>query len=603
MAAKKFTSRLANGTYETKEILAIGLARGGVVFHDGGGAEPSKVVSRFMRDTRSTVSNYRSRDAITALKFGSLGKDSDGRERTGLALGRATWDYPGENTTLLEVIEPSKDSWAATAGEPVLWWGRADVYNDDRRAPYSFDFGRLSNDSQEVHLAVGWIEDGMWHAKCGLEITSKKNINGSAVRAPACRPKVTVHKVLDSKGEKLGRNAAPLAQSVDTRSEGHWGSDPAAVDSLGTRPADAVQFVPQPDGKSLILVSDFAADKNYLLSPPQSAGGTLKRVAFDEGKKELTGSDMRSWFPGYKNATIKIENTSQTEVEVQLNSSADPTRGCWSQTRIDNGTPALPNATPVLVKAGQTTGSYNTSARVSGDCASGDNRYAFLTVQPAGKPELRTTVKIEVKSSDSATRLVLNSTQFGNGALSFALTPVSEPSKANLGSYTLTVKKAADAPTPDPDRLPEAVATRLTAEKDPDSEWDDRDVDHPDRPVYRIDVKGPTWIIPNAGQPHDAPDSNTLTEAVLPPMTVRGSADDGKNWTDLGQLRPTTQPTRDPAKPTHITLGASTFYWQNTLGAPTYTSFAIHTGNAQTPHTTVNLTPTGETPETLKPPK
>ncbi|MFD9459165.1 hypothetical protein ACFWBC_39650, partial [Streptomyces sp. NPDC059985] len=31
--------------------------------------------------------------------------------------------------------------------------------------------------------------------------------------------------------------------------------------------------------------------------------------------------------------------------------------------------------------------------------------------------------------------------------------------------------------------------------------------------------------------------------------------------------------------------------------------FAIHTGNAQTPHTTVNLTPTGETPETLKPPK
>ena len=100
--------------------------------------------------------------------------------------------------------------------------------------------------------------------------------------------------------------------------------------------------------------------------------------------------------------------------------------------------------------------------------------------------------------------------------------------------------------------------------------------DDPCRPVYRFDVTGAQWTVPGVG----AGQAHARLTAQIPAMTAQGSTDGGKTWTDLGQLMPATAPSLTGQT---VTLGPSSFYWQDPVTAAAAPAVAAAAGGSQCP--------------------
>lgn len=303
-----------------------------------------------------------------------------------------------------------------------------------------------------------------------------------------------------------------------------------------------------------------------------------------------TDTEMQQWFPGYGAGRLTIHNTTNVPVTVQLYSSSTSASGCWLNADVTTTAgnviaSALPASTPATLAAGATSPTYfvgSLTGGSDGDCfpTRGDNpgfnRYAYLVVTPAGDPADERIIKFLVGDDDDALSIPQ---QVGASAdpdhsasvLSTQLTgPAHAVGNGDWGAWTLTVSggagdgRVSTAPTVTGQQLTSAPIDPAAADPDPTAP------DDPYRPVYRFDVSGAQWA---QGSASDEVDTQ------VPAMVVQGLV--GENWVTLGKLMPPTA-TRSAAGTSDsvVTLGPSSFYWQNPPGAAPVTQVQVGFGGS-----------------------
>ncbi|MER7960071.1 hypothetical protein [Streptomyces sp. NPDC096030] len=276
-------------------------------------------------------------------------------------------------------------------------------------------------------------------------------------------------------------------------------------------------------------------------------GADLEAVPLSLGVTEATDHEIRSWFPGYKSLRLNVVNTTGKALEVRLKSSDSADRGCWSNIRVGERT-AFP-ASYSVAPGGQSPdfASVVLTAGPGGVCGTEERRFGYVEVQAAGDPGSRSVVKLkQEKDQLSAVE------QVGRGALK-----ITAGNRGGIGGgeQQLVVSSPAD---PDAVRAPQVTGKRLTTTSaDGDAA----------RPVYRFDVSDAAWKVPGA--------DTDLTDTQLPAMTVQASTN-GLVWDDLGKLKPVTAPSLSGDV---VTLGKSSFYWENTKDARQYTKIRVKSGD------------------------
>jgi hypothetical protein len=90
-----------------------------------------------------------------------------------------------------------------------------------------------------------------------------------------------------------------------------------------------------------------------------------------------------------------------------------------------------------------------------------------------------------------------------------------------------------------------------------------------------MDVSGARWKVPGADK---------IVGATIPALQVQASTGDGQ-WDSLGLLKPVAAPKADGDV---VTLGDSSFYWQNLPGKPKYTQIRVLAGNQLSRTTEMN---------------
>ncbi|MER7960068.1 hypothetical protein [Streptomyces sp. NPDC096030] len=504
------------GAVNGVETLAVGQSLGGVRLyntHDLG------YQGTLFEDWKRH--NYMSwgRDLVTAVKFSKKAavRTAEGTQVTGLAVGRLAYHSPSDGyhrTHSLYMVDP--------AAKKTLWqdvdstdWGSGEI-----KAPTALAF-----DDENRRLAVSW-----WHEKHA----DKENPRRELLQV----------RNQDS-GEPVQTSAEPMA---------------AASRLTYVRTGTA--------SKPHLVVGAQNSSDNQVLAPRVS--GHLEPLTLratditdDKDRTRLTDASMRQWFPGYKSLKLSLVNTTGRALEARLKSGDAGDRGCWSNVQVGDR-PAFPAAGFTPVPADGKPAEFASAlltAGPDGGCDTESRRYAYVELQPAGEPGLRTIVKLQQKGSE----LSLPGETAGNGALN-----VTSGSKAGAGLGEFELKVAPAAGQPLAERAPKIAATRLTTSS--------FDGDGSQRPVFRFDVSDAAWKVPGADK--------GLSEARIPAMTAQGTVN-GLVWEDLGKLKPAAAPSLSGDV---LTLGKSSFYWENTKDARQYTKIRVTAdGKASQPVTLADL--------------
>lgn len=372
--------------------------------------------------------------------------------------------------------------------------------------------------------------------------------------------------------------AYPLSVTFGRRSDGRlvgaWGynngsvliGDPQTVsaDALaqGTSPAgiSVMNTLPRPDGS---LPDDYAVAMQttsditgplvggmWRWTPGQSAL-VAQNVAVDANGNSVTavlGRDAyRSWWPGFKQGRFTVRNNSEEQITVSLRARTNPGYGCWwAGTWADAG--PFPDSGLTLA-AGQTSTDYVMGAYTAGTdgkCAATDvtgEWRGYLVVTPVARPADARLVNLHLQRD-----WTLDVSDQTGG--STTVTAAKTGQLAALGGWEVTVDTP-DAPTATaaPQVTPTVLTTTLRGRAT----------------VYRFDVKALKWTVPTAANP--------ALQAVVPPLQVEGLS--GTTWSALGYLMPITRLTGNGSS---VTVGAGTFYWENTSAA-TYSQIRVRAGS------------------------
>ncbi|MER7958614.1 hypothetical protein [Streptomyces sp. NPDC096030] len=505
------------GVVDGVETLAAGQSAGGVRFYSMEDLGPRGAM--FEDWNRSSHGGW-GRDLVTAVKFSGAGavRTPDGAQVTGLAVGRLTYDVEQHSTHSLYMTDP--------AAKKTLWQDVESAHygSGEMKSPVAFAF-----DDDNGRLAVSW-----WHEK---------------------------HDDDESRREPLEvRDAASGAVQQ---------TEPQTGDQL-LGPSARLSYVKSgSNGESHLIFGARGGQENQVFR--KGEGDRLSPIALSGGRYAGDDAAVRAWFPGYRSVKLNIKNNSGEPIEARLvsNSQAEY-RGCWNNTGVGSATP-FPSGSFARVEPGGQTATHSSAVLTSGPsgtCAQPESRYSYVEIQPAGKPGLRSIVKIQDQSGGKG---IAFPEQAGGGALKITAEP---KGGGGLGEHQLTVSGAG---APQAVRAPQVTAKRLTTTSaDGDA----------GRPVYRFDVSDAAWQVPGA--------DTSLTETQLPAMTAQGTVN-GLVWEDLGLLKPVTAPRQDGDT---ITLGKTSFYWENEKNATQYTKIRVKSGvKASQPVTLKDLPAPAALPE------
>ena len=330
-------------------------------------------------------------------------------------------------------------------------------------------------------------------------------------------------------------------------------------------------------GNQQVVVGTFGGSHDMVL---QYVGGTMTTIPVGAGGASTgTADQLYQWFPGYGAGRLRVANDTGSAVSVSMAWRPDASYGCWLNTSVTDGAvPEFP-ANPTSVAAGQASSQYFIGALTAGPdggCASatGTGQWAsYVVITPAGDPADQHEVKLQVNPTAGLASIAAITDQAG-GDLTATLTPDGSGSGGSWwGGWQLHVTgpgqpAAAKAPAVTGYQLTSMPSSDYQAPTSPEA-------DDPCRPVYRFDVTGAQWTVPGA-----AGQAQARVAAQIPAMTAQGSTDGGKTWTDLGQLMPATTPT---LAGNTVTLGPSSFYWQDPVTAATAPAVAAAPGGSQCP--------------------
>ena len=331
-------------------------------------------------------------------------------------------------------------------------------------------------------------------------------------------------------------------------------------------------------GNQQVVVGTFGGSHDMVL---QYVDGTMTTIPVGAGGASTgTADQLYQWFPGYGAGRLRVANDTGSAVSVSMAWRPDASYGCWLNTSVTDGAvPEFP-ANPTSVAAGQASSQYFIGALTAGPdggCASatGTGQWAsYVVITPAGDPADQHEVKLQVNPTAGLASIAAITDQAG-GDLTATLTPDGSGSGGSWwGGWQLHVTgpgqpAAAKAPAVTGYQLTSMPSSAYQAPTSPEA-------DDPCRPVYRFDVTGAQWTVPGAGSGQ----AQARLAAQIPAMTAQGSTDGGKTWTDLGQLMPATTPT---LAGNTVTLGPSSFYWQDPVTAATAPAVAAAPGGSQCP--------------------
>ncbi|MGW2207714.1 hypothetical protein, partial [Streptomyces sp. NPDC001774] len=342
-----------------ERTLALGFSHGGVsLYRPEGDGRLTKTRDLYQDWNRGRSVTY-PRDAVSALKFGDIGKG-----HTGLAVGRLGFNNGDRDGNMVYLLD-------ATAGYAPRWDSRPQKsFGTANVMPTSFAFGHLA-DSGDPQLAVGYFQEG-----------TKAPEGGD--------PRVEVLYAED------GRSAASRTSQGITQPVG----------------LDALQFVSQPGTNAQnLVVGAWGGQQDQVLRGTGTQG--LDPLTLPNGEQAADEQTLRDWFPGYRGGLFTVRNDTGAPVYFSLKSAADKTRGCWTA----EGTAAnraVPD-TPTMVGQGAKSPEYYSGSMLDADvsggsllkCTDAGRRFAYLTVEPEGKPgegeqALRTIVKLEVSDDKVA---------------------------------------------------------------------------------------------------------------------------------------------------------------------------------------------------------
>ena len=316
------------------------------------------------------------------------------------------------------------------------------------------------------------------------------------------------------------------------------------------------------DQELVVGMKDGTGDK--VLS---DVNNTLTAVPFTaDGGTTGTDDQVYAWYPGYGGGRLQVVDRTPVPVTIAMASRPDPNYGCWLNAAVAGGPAAFPTSdTPLASDA--TSPAYFAGALTAGlkaECASdkgAGERNAYVIITPAGDRADEHIVKL-VAGADGTLRV---GSQVG-GYLTATVTRAST-APGSWGTWVLNVNGGGSA-TPLLLGQPALHGFRLTAAPGPDYvPPTSPQADDPARPVYRFDVSGFTFDrVAVPGQ----------VTAQIPALTVQGRTGPTQPWQDLGQLMPSAAPVSkgDPNNPT-VTLGASSFYWQDAPHAAPLTEVRV----------------------------
>lgn len=333
-------------------------------------------------------------------------------------------------------------------------------------------------------------------------------------------------------------------------------------------------------GNQQLVVGTFGGIQDMVL---RYLDGTLTAIPLGAGGAHTGNADqIYQWFPGYGAGRLRVADDTGSAVAVSMAWRPDAGYGCWLNTSVTDGAvPEFP-ANPTSVAAGQVSPQYFIGALTAGPdggCASatGTGQWAsYVVITPAGDPADQHEVKLQVNPTAGLASIVGITDQAG-GDLTATLTQDGSGSGGSWwGGWQLHVTGPGQ---PAAAKAPAVAGYQLTSMPSSDYQAPTSPVaDDPCRPVYRFDVTGAQWTVPGVGS--GSGQTSARVAAQIPAMTAQGSTDGGKTWTDLGQLMPATTPTL--AGDT-VTLGPSSFYWQDPVTAATAPAVAAAPGGSQCP--------------------
>ncbi len=353
------------------------------------------------------------------------------------------------------------------------------------------------------------------------------------------------------------------------------------ISPTSTSPANApnavvaINPIPRVDGTS--TATDYALSYQPGSDIGSGPGGLLRWDGTSSAPTNLPispGSNLapdresfRSWYPGIKEGRLQFTNSSSEPVTVTLHARPQPAYGCWYAPSWADA-PAFPSQ-PVTVAAGQISAIYAMgafTAGAQGGCAAADVTGAwrgYLAVTPVSHPADARVVDLRLNRDMTVT---LDPKDQAGGSTSVTIThehPVNQPKVEVGGAFGLWNVNVDTPAAPTPQAAPAVAPFRLTT---PQSGRAD---------VYRFDVAATTWSVPGANV-QNAP---SQVEAVIPPLTVQGSVD-GTNWVTLGLLQPPGAPSSESGT---VTVGSSSFFWENPPAAPNYRQIHVLAGSLASP--------------------
>ncbi len=468
---------------------------------------------------------------ITALAFGVV-KGENGDERI-LAAGHSVAYFWEKNKDWLHF----GDSWE-TQREALVDF----VDTDTGTIKHRQWLGSWTDKQTVSSLGIGEIGGGKFGVAIGL---ASENLQRVQVRNLSSGTYDQIWSDWSSSSSPEGRDGFEAPTSF---AFGKWGSEdslaighnngramlvkpqgnlgtgaPIAETPAGGGAVEAINYLPvlTKDGKPKLLTGQWRNQTHSVLS---QENGKLSPMALGRedkitNKPPMAMDDKKAyqWYPGRHTLKFAVDNTSAESVQVAVKSDVNEDKGCWS------------GGTTQEIQPGVQGEAFSSDVMTSSDkgwCGDADARYAYVVLNPTGNPGARTIARIE--QSNGA---VTVKEQVGDKGLRL------KTERLEAG-YKLVIEGA----SPQAAAAPQVTGQRLVSKAAEDK---GKSV------VYRFDVSGAEWIVP---------DSGSRTQAVLPALTVEGSTN-GITWShQLGKLMPASEPVRDGDK---ITLGPASFFWES----------------------------------------
>lgn len=319
------------------------------------------------------------------------------------------------------------------------------------------------------------------------------------------------------------------------------------------------RFFPAADGTEHLAVALDHGGRAFRYSP--GTGTKLTELPIgDHGRTMVNPTEFLDWFPGYKSFDLTVVNDSRNPIDVTWTGSTDADKGCWIAASLPAAA-ALPTGASTSFR----TGYYTVGNPVQDADCQRVERGMFLTAAPAGAHRVGSLIARLFEENGA---LITDPEKWvvTDGTLQVSLTR--NTANPHPFGWTVTIADAIGEPVLATDSEPTLEATRLTAAAGSGTIPDPNSPTDPMYPVYRIQVDGIAWTIP------DITKNNTATVRVPSAFVQAIDADD--QIVDLGYLESPAAPTRD-ADTLH--LGPATFFVQNAPKTSPYTKIRVTIGD------------------------